>query len=482
MDNLLVVLVLCAIGFFIFKARNSINDTKTVDKDKDSLPSETKELPRAVEPLIKALADNDRVVRSAAARALGELRDPRAVEPLIKMLTDESDVRGAAVEALSKLGEPKWQELIKGNFNDLIRLGESKDPRAFEPLMTALGFDDPSYRDFAAKALGELRDPRAVEPLIKMLTDESDVRGAAARALGELGDRRAVEPLIKVITADYLALIIDIARASGSKTVKEEKSIRENFLRRDAMTALGKLWDPRAVEPIIKVLADNNEGVVRQAFGQSLSGGYAGLIGPIGPLREAAVLRRFAVRALGELGDPRAVEPLIKVLGDGDSDVREAAKEALGKLSMMKCHNCGFVQRSGDWEKAMDAKAKTLGNTGFYNINRKPECLKCGSLNLFDVNSTTETKSGVSEILDNPERLALIVLCKKYVEIQRNLAGDKSVSDNMKKIKNEIAIIGQRIGDKGGFSLMRQIGESLDQPQWRSVVESSWDGIHGWMC
>ncbi len=42
-------------------------------------------------------------------------------------------------------------------------------------------------------------------------------------------------------------------------------------------------------------------------------------------------VRQHVAEALGEIGDTRAVEPLIELLED-DEDIREAAKEALKKL------------------------------------------------------------------------------------------------------------------------------------------------------
>jgi hypothetical protein len=55
-------------------------------------------------------------------------------------------------------------------------------------------------RQAAAGALGQIRDARAVEPLVTALKDQDDaVRQAAAAALGKIGDARTVEPLMAAL-------------------------------------------------------------------------------------------------------------------------------------------------------------------------------------------------------------------------------------------------------------------------------------------
>jgi DNA repair photolyase len=71
-----------------------------------------------------------------------------------------------------------------------------KNKRDVNGLIKALKYDDPNVRYDAAKALGRLGDPRAVEPLISALRD---VCKSAAEALGKIGDSRAIEPLISVL-------------------------------------------------------------------------------------------------------------------------------------------------------------------------------------------------------------------------------------------------------------------------------------------
>jgi len=73
-------------------------------------------------------------------------------------------------------------------------------------------------------------------------------------------------------------------------------------VRANAVWALGDIGDVRAVEPLIAALRD-------------------------------ADVRWCAARALGELGDNRAVEPLIPLLGDADANVRVYAAGALGEIN-----------------------------------------------------------------------------------------------------------------------------------------------------
>ena len=74
-------------------------------------------------------------------------------------------------------------------------------------------------------------------------------------------------------------------------------------VRQKAAHALGKIGDPRAVEPLFAALRDKD-----------------------------CFVSKAAAEALGKIGDARAVEPLIAALGDKFSDVREAAARALVKI------------------------------------------------------------------------------------------------------------------------------------------------------
>jgi HEAT repeat protein len=89
-----------------------------------------------------------------------------------------------------------------------------------------------------------------------------------------------------------------------------------------AAKALGRLKDARAVEPLIKVLGNEYKNRVQYIAGKQYPDHYDG----------RSAFRANAAEALGLLNDARAVEILIKVLNDDIGNVRQKAAEALGRL------------------------------------------------------------------------------------------------------------------------------------------------------
>lgn len=167
----------------------------------------------------------------------------------------------------------------------------------------------------AALALGKMKTGRAVSSLVRLLKESPDgvVRFVAATSLGEIGDRRAVIPLIDTI---------------------RDNETRGTVLTA-AATALGKIKDPRAVEPIIKRLWHEDPDVrvgMADALGQLHDQrAVMALIATLGD--ENPHVRESAAKALGETEDFLAVDPLVMVSKkDRVSDVRWWAVHALGDI------------------------------------------------------------------------------------------------------------------------------------------------------
>jgi HEAT repeat protein len=155
---------------------------------------EKKGLEEIVHTLMKS---TDPKIRQYAAYLLGKAKDPRAIQPLIGALADlDKSVREQATLALSSIGksaieplkevlkDPKWET----RYRAAEALGKMADEKAAKPLIHALRDHRDHVRYIAAKGLRDHRDSRAIEPLIILLKDENRfVRLMAVRALGAIG-------------------------------------------------------------------------------------------------------------------------------------------------------------------------------------------------------------------------------------------------------------------------------------------------------
>lgn len=112
-----------------------------------------------------------------------------------------------------------------------------------------------------------------------------------------------------------------------------------SLVRENAARALGGIGDPRAVEPLVGAMvgALADDGV---AYRAAEAVGRIGDPRAVEPLISALAgqnqtVRRLAVEVLGQIGDPRAVEPLIGALADQHPDVRRAAANALRNMAAL---------------------------------------------------------------------------------------------------------------------------------------------------
>lgn len=173
-------------------------------------------------------------------------------------------------------------ELRESALNALTRIYKSggKDRRRLmSELYDAIESDDNRDRHDAQWVLAHLgrtqKDSEIVNRLIKLLEhDKMETRLEAIVALGQIGDERAVEPLLEIVN-------------SGSAEDPDDREPPE--IRRLAVEALGKIGG-KAVSNLVQVV--RNKG---------------------------SSMRVDAIQALARLGDNRAVEPLIEVLGEEGS-------------------------------------------------------------------------------------------------------------------------------------------------------------------
>ena len=115
--------------------------------------------------------------------------------------------------------------------------------------------------------------------------------------------------------------------------VLEALKLPDPAAREVAIRSLGKSGDPRAVAPLVMLLGDGDRGTREQTVRA---------LGSLGKVAVEPLLRALgdpdwhvrtgAAVALRIIGDERAIEPLIRALGDKNRFVRREAAKSLGRI------------------------------------------------------------------------------------------------------------------------------------------------------
>lgn len=344
--------------------------------------------PHSILMISEAMLDPQRSLNAKMllAKALGNTNDRDAIEPLIKMLAAEDpglrEVAKKSLEKITKLSSSndpawwnKWWELNKTKtreqwLEDLvvkqeehekhleskieeiklevaqksIKLLETRpDKTDPKPLIEALRSDYPEVKIFAAKELVKLKDPSVVEVLIQAISDTSEeVRIEAIQALGDLGDERAVKPLVDAMDDESLAVREKTARSLGKLGKQEAGDALILSLSKNTdlsivcatIEALGQIGESRAVDPLLGFLT-HKESQIRECTAAALgklrdSRAVDALIAALNDEQER--VRWYAADSLGKIGNPVGVDSLMKLLSDTSARVRESAVTALGQI------------------------------------------------------------------------------------------------------------------------------------------------------
>jgi HEAT repeat protein len=350
--------------------------------------------PRAVGPLIQALADPDPYVCGSAIAGLGTLGDPRAVEPLVDALVDdERRVRyenftkaGVVADALAGLGDSGFRalrRLLREHANDeyigcsaVKTLAEIGGVRAIDMLVQALGSSVYEVGHAAARALWSLGEPAlvplvhamraegsyagshavdaltwigtpAVPLLLNTMRDEqhSNTRYYAAQALGSIGDERAREPLrhalndeddgVRLQAALALSAMRDPVSAARIAPLLANLDMESYGLARQIREALTEIGEP-AADPLAHVLADTGRSPLARTRAASLLGslGDSSTIPVLAASLAGEVpdIRAAAALALGQLHAGETTEALYHTAQDESALVRSCALLALAQL------------------------------------------------------------------------------------------------------------------------------------------------------
>lgn len=372
---------------------------------------------RDVNALIRALGhQKDDAVRMQAARALGRIEDSEAVEPLIAALDDKSDVvKRDASAALGKIADPRAVKPLASILgiamwnaggaaaSALAMLGTP----GIDELISALNDDDAFVRYSASAALKQVRDGRISNALVTCLSDEAaGVRENAAQALDCLGwkpEDAESEAIYSVAKEDWKSCV-EIGSPAVEPLIAALRtgSPSANDDNLDSVArALGEIGDPRAVEPLLAAL--------------------------VGPYPHFGKCQAIAF-ALVKIGDPRAVAPLRTALKHSEWNVGHFAGQALEGLSSQVARTFFTDIEDRDTETRRQA-AKAAFNLGAQAVDQLLTALKdadeevrnYAALSLVSISKESDLDSDVrSRIIAHPEMRVVFeprcAICERRID------------------------------------------------------------------
>ena len=241
---------------------------------------------------------------------------------------DDTAAATRAIEALSGQGERvvSMVETLLTNANPLVRsnavmlIAMCGGPEHGQLLTPLLQNDKDEYvRKDVTLALGRLGAKQAIPTLITVLSDEQEdllVREGAATTLGTFEAAEATIPLLAVLAARPPVPAPAISDEEADEAPAEVEDTTQT-LRLAAAVALGYLQSSEAVEGLAKAVDEAVE------------------IAP--SVRVAAVyaLGDLAARNEKESEQLTALEGMLLACGDSVGDVRIAAMQSLGKVSIV---------------------------------------------------------------------------------------------------------------------------------------------------
>lgn len=323
----------------------------------------------AIPPLLEILEDEEaeEELRSFAVRIVGDLKNPKAIAPLMELLktSDDEELRALAAAALGQIGQnaiAALTELLAQEDTRLLAvrsLSYIRQKEIITPLLSVVQDPEIAVRAAAIEALSSFHDPRVPPVLLNALTDVAatvrrqavlglgfrsdlseeldlvtklqprlydfnlEVGCAAAIVLSRMGSDDAAQQLFPVLMSPHtpIKLQLEIIRAlSWIGTLSGLEYLQQAFnqlsletLWQEIVTVLGRVSSPtltiKAAEILLEILQSKHPAV------------------------EIASIKSAIALSLGQLGNIKAIKPLMSLLADKNEVVRLHVVAALKNLA-----------------------------------------------------------------------------------------------------------------------------------------------------
>jgi HEAT repeat protein len=281
----------------------------------------------------------------------------------------------------------------------LERLCARPHPGAIPTLESVLADSDSEVRRLAVAALGKLEDERRIEPLLSALQDRSpEVLKAALEAFKRVSDERvptAIRPLLRypdasvrgfaaqvmlglrwtpASTEEEICLLVANAQcaqaaAFGLAALPALENALEHSpssLAVSAAQAIGTIGGPQVLRPLLKALKSADPVICIAAINELRNHRNPPVLEPIKNLlrHHTAQVRLAALEAIADLDPGDDIGQVLDLLSDSDWDVRRGAAEVLGRLKNPRSMEA-LVATLGDSDADVrETAAIALGNLG----------------------------------------------------------------------------------------------------------------------
>ena len=315
----------------------------------------------SVPPLLETLQTNDQNLVPIYEQILARI--PSATPLLIKTLsTAHPLIRGRVAEVFAisrdRSAVPALLEALEGQYFTVrsraaLALGRIGDPKAIKPMLALLKDPEDEVRIAACLALGLFKDPSTFDEITNVLLDDPkiEVRQAAARALGNTGLPAALPYLMEALhdsywwyereyaAGDLLAAIEKMGLAAVDLLIQALQD-KEGTVRKFAATLLGRLGDPRVIEPLGMALYDLHHEVGKVAAESLSRFGVPSLEILVEALSHPEMwIRVHAIQALAKIEDLRVTPILLQMLNDPEREVKKQVIHSLGELKDPRSSN-----------------------------------------------------------------------------------------------------------------------------------------------
>ena len=285
----------------------------------------------------------DKQIRRSAAHSIGRSRDRGTIATLQGLYESvkDAEVRRSVISAAggSVDEQPAFTFLLGVAKNDqdwesrrtaVRQLGHFQRDDVAEELMKIYTNDaNVEVKRAALRSLGETKNPRAQARLLEIARTDTtpELRRSAIRVLGERGES-AVDDLLKLFDSEQApevrrSILQSLSEIKSprveDKLFEVAKSSNAGELQRQAIRLLGERAGKRSFDFLSATAqsTDANAEVQVQAvraIGERRSEESVPLLIKIAKTHPNQLVRKQAIRSLGESGDPRAVEFFREVL------------------------------------------------------------------------------------------------------------------------------------------------------------------------